>query len=81
MKGYPWRVIVEHDLIRLMPDWPQRHDGSAGAENVVREKLHLVVGAEIFDHFGAGDFRALEVPGSILVLVAMAGMEVEISCR
>ena len=76
-KRHARRIVVEHDLVRLMTDRPQRHDRRAGAEQVIGQKRHLVVRAEVFDHLGAGDFRTLKVPGSVLVLVAVARMEVE----
>ena len=60
-----------------MPDRPQGRDRRAGAKQIIGQKRHLVVRAQVFDHLRAGDFGALKVPGAVLVLVAVARMEIE----
>ena len=71
------RIVVENHFIRLMPDRPQCRDRRAGAKQVIGQKRHLVVRAQVFDHLRAGDFGALKVPRSVLVLVTVARMEIE----
>ena len=63
--------VVDHNLIRLMPDRPHRHNGCPGSEQIVGKQRRLILVAEVFDH--AVVQPPAGTPCTRVVLIAMAG--------
>ena len=68
-------VVIEDHLVRLMARRSQWHDRRPGAEQIVHQEIHLVLVAEVFDHFER--FGPLRRPVPRAVGPAMATVNID----